>query len=191
MRVTARARLCACGCGREIPDRTTRGLPQKYAHGHNASMSLDDLIVVQDCGYDTDCWLWKGGTNSRGYGRCRWNGRMQPAHRAFYERAGGTVPEGLQLDHLCRVPRCVNPGHLEPVTGVENVRRGAAAKLTQADVDAIRAVRTEALSGLPPTREGARRRRVPNGRAIRERLAEQYGVSADQIKHIWGGRSWR
>jgi hypothetical protein len=35
----------------------------------------------------------------------------------------GPVPEGLELDHLCRVTTCVRPSHLEPVTTGENVRR--------------------------------------------------------------------
>jgi hypothetical protein len=49
---------------------------------------------------------------------------MIPVHVAVYELLVGAVPEGLQLDHLCRVRHCCNPRHLEPVTGKENVRRG-------------------------------------------------------------------
>ena len=45
------------------------------------------------------------------------------AHRFSYERAKGVIPEGLELDHLCRNPACVNPDHLEAVSGHENVRR--------------------------------------------------------------------
>ena len=40
----------------------------------------------------------------------------------------GSIPDGLHLDHLCRVPACVNPEHLEPVTLAENNRRAAAVK---------------------------------------------------------------
>ena len=47
-----------------------------------------------------------------------------PAHRYAYEELVGPIPEGLQLDHLCRNRSCVNPDHLEPVTCRENLRRG-------------------------------------------------------------------
>jgi hypothetical protein len=69
------------------------------------------------------CWLWTGSTRSA-YGTF-WNGqRAANAHRVAYELLVGPIPEGLELDHLCRVPTCVNPAHLEPVTHAENVRRG-------------------------------------------------------------------
>jgi len=52
---------------------------------------------------------------------------MRSAHRLSYETEIGPIPEGLELDHLCRVRSCVNPLHLEPVTHQENVRRGEGA----------------------------------------------------------------
>lgn len=55
------------------------------------------------------------------------NGRRQPAHRVAYELFVGPIPEGLTLDHLCRVRHCVNPLHLEPVTRGENTRRNDSA----------------------------------------------------------------
>ena len=73
------------------------------------------------------CWLWTGGKNQYGYGRF-YVAAGQPqavAHRAVYELHRGPVPAGLVLDHLCRVPACVNPDHLEPVSHAENLRRGA------------------------------------------------------------------
>jgi hypothetical protein len=70
------------------------------------------------------CWLWTGYSDAKGYGRLNFNGRPQKAHRAVYEALVGPIPDGLQLDHLCRVRGCVNPAHLEPVTLAENVRRG-------------------------------------------------------------------
>lgn len=190
-RVTAKTRLCACGCGREIPDRTVRGEPQKYAHGHNGRVSLDDLVQVQDRDWISLCHIWMGGTSGNGYGRCKHDGRMQPAHHVFFVRAGGEIPEGHELDHLCGVRRCVNPDHLEAVTPTENKRRSRSTKLTPEDVVLIRAVRDEALANAGPTKSGRPRKRVPDGVALRKRLAEVYGVTPDQIKHIWGGRSWR
>ncbi|WP_369010576.1 HNH endonuclease signature motif containing protein, partial [Bacillus cereus] len=47
------------------------------------------------------------------------------AHRYVYENLSGPIPEGMELDHLCRNPPCVNPDHLDPVTHEENMRRAA------------------------------------------------------------------
>ena len=72
------------------------------------------------------CWLWLGAKNSCGYGYFRPGNRKVPmtrAHTWAYEVLVGLVPNGLQLDHLCRVRSCVNPSHLEAVTGRENVLR--------------------------------------------------------------------
>lgn len=71
-----------------------------------------------------NCWEWKGGHNSTGYGMFWLNGKTKSAHRIAYELHIGPVPEGLHLDHLCRNHGCVNPMHLEPVTLGENIRRG-------------------------------------------------------------------
>jgi hypothetical protein len=77
----------------------------------------------------TGCFIWQGGKDSRGYGRIcvgsRTDGsrRMRKVHRVAWEHLRGPIPEGLQLDHLCRVTSCWNPAHLEPVTPAENSRR--------------------------------------------------------------------
>ena len=73
---------------------------------------------------NTGCWLWVGTTSPNGYGRFWSKGRLAYAHRHAYERWVGPIPDGLQLDHLCRVRCCVNPGHLEAVTCRENLLRG-------------------------------------------------------------------
>lgn len=72
------------------------------------------------------CWLWTAFLPACGYGRFYVNGKLHLAHRISYEMFVGPIPEGLCLDHLCRVRNCVNPRHLEPVTHQENVRRGEA-----------------------------------------------------------------
>ncbi len=71
-----------------------------------------------------DCWIWTGHRQPEGYGHVRFEGRDQGAHRVAYRLLVGEIPDGYQLDHLCRVPACVNPDHLEPVTLTENLRRG-------------------------------------------------------------------
>lgn len=73
----------------------------------------------------TGCWEWQGPFTPNGYGKHR-IGPGHPervAHRIAYEHYVGPIPDGLQLDHTCRVRRCVNPSHLEPVTGSENTLR--------------------------------------------------------------------
>jgi hypothetical protein len=72
------------------------------------------------------CWQWIGAKWARGYGIFTLPGTQQriAAHRWGYEHLVGPIPDGLELDHLCRNRQCVNPEHLEPVTHLENVRRG-------------------------------------------------------------------
>lgn len=92
--------------------------PRRYS---SAGLSLEDKL-----GYWTartvGCWYWLG-TADRGRGRVFHEGRWLRAHRAWYEGAVGPIPEGLELDHLCRNRLCVRPDHMEPVTGEENRRR--------------------------------------------------------------------
>lgn len=71
------------------------------------------------------CWLWIGGVNGRGYATIKDGGRTFYVHVLTWVESNGPVPDGLELDHLCRNTRCCNPSHLEPVTHAENMRRGA------------------------------------------------------------------
>lgn len=104
-----------------------------------------DPLVVQGFRSDADrfwskvdrsgaCWLWTGLKLPHGYGRFGIGGRADHrdvlAHRFAYELLVGPIPGGLQIDHLCRVRACVNPAHMEPVTGAENTRRGGNAAKT-------------------------------------------------------------
>lgn len=70
------------------------------------------------------CWLWGGSIDRDGYGYLSHGDKKSArAHRVLYELEVGPIPEGLEIDHRCRVRNCVNPKHLEPVTGAENQRR--------------------------------------------------------------------
>jgi 5-methylcytosine-specific restriction endonuclease McrA len=81
------------------------------------------------------CWEWGGRIAPNGYGVIEVHTvdnkrRSRRAHRIIYESYVGAIPDGLQLDHLCRNRGCVNPAHLEPVTNHENHRRGLRASKT-------------------------------------------------------------
>lgn len=77
----------------------------------------------------TGCWEWLASATGNGYGRIMMTReakvhRSSLAHRVAYEEWVGPIPEGMQIDHLCRNTICCNPEHLEPVTPQENLRRG-------------------------------------------------------------------
>lgn len=109
------------------------------------------------------CWLWQASLN-KGYGQINsgpeLGNTMLPAHRVAWELFVGEITEGLELDHLCRVPRCVNPKHLEPVTPQVNQLRG----ITLA---AINAATTHCPKGHPYSEWNTAYQEKPNGRRSR------------------------
>lgn len=136
-------------------------------------MKLDDKFWALIAKTDS-CWLWQGYTNKKGYGSVRRRhirAMPIPVHRYAYEQLVGKIPEGLYLDHLCRIPSCVNPEHLEPVTNKENVLRGVG-------ISAKNAKKTHCLRGHEFTSENTYRwSGKPNGRSCKKclnlRVAEQ------------------
>lgn len=81
---------------------------------------------IKVCAY-TGCWNWTRTKDKRGYGRVSVFYKSMLAHRQSYLDFKGPIPDGMELDHLCMNPSCVNPDHLEPVTRKENARRAAEA----------------------------------------------------------------
>lgn len=71
------------------------------------------------------CWIWTG-AKTLGYGVIQMGRGVgtKGTHILAYNLLVGEVPEGLELDHLCRVPACCNPSHLEPVPHRVNALRG-------------------------------------------------------------------
>jgi len=128
------------------------------------------LYVAEDRGYKTPCWVWTRALNSAGYAVVREGHRLRLGHVVFYEREYGSVPPGLQLDHLCRITACVRPDHLEAVTHAENIRRAPRrrAKLTAAAVAAIWEAR---------------------GAPVAE-LARRFGVSSRTVYYVLAGDRW-
>ena len=76
-----------------------------------------------------DCWQWTGQTKNH-YGFATLSGKRDYAHRVSWKAYRGEIPEGLELDHLCRNRLCVNPWHLELVTGAINKQRAHPARTT-------------------------------------------------------------
>lgn len=128
------------------------------------------LFVVEDRGYETPCHVWTRAVGSHGYGSIKIRGKVVLAHRHYYEAARGPIPNGKIIDHLCRVPLCVNPDHLDVVTVAENTRRGSAAKLDRAQVEEIRARRRAGETTIA--------------------LGAEFGVAPVTITHIGVGNTW-
>ena len=91
-----------------------------------------EAILLNCVENESGCWVWQGyvtlpgqGSNSHGYGLARdETGRKVGTHRLVYRALVGEIPDGYDLDHLCRTRACCNPSHLEPVTRKQNVHRG-------------------------------------------------------------------
>jgi hypothetical protein len=158
-------KLCECGCGQPAPiaqrDRPSKGLvrgqPMRFVWGHNHRAPATERFwkfvdkdgpVPEGRADLGPCWLWTGHHSTRGYGYFWGNGKEIIAARFAYESEYGKVPEGLELDHLCKTPPCIRPSHLEPVTHKVNVLRGEG-------VSAMFARRTHCARGHDLTIEGA------------------------------------
>lgn len=90
---------------------------------------LIDRLLALVTKLDNGCWQWNGALDGGGYGHIsmrKVKGKLshERAHRIAFMMFRGEIPKGLELDHVCRNRRCVNPGHLEPVSHLENVLRG-------------------------------------------------------------------
>lgn len=90
-------------------------------------MQLDSIDVSrfwEKVSKTDNCWNWTGQKSEKGYGLFSVQRKRKRAHQIAYLLSVGPIPDGLQLDHLCRNKSCVNPEHLEPVTSRENTMRG-------------------------------------------------------------------
>lgn len=158
------------------------------------------LVLTRPTGLDPDgalrwtgwtvtefgCWEWNGPRDRAGYGKIKYRGLKQMAHRFAYESWVGPIPPGLIVRHRrCHNPPCINPAHLEIGTQVDNMRdmyeaernnnaRGekcGSAKLTEPEVVRIRELRSQ-------------------GWLFRQ-LAEAFGVSETLVRMVVKRRAWK
>ena len=134
---------------------TREKAPMKTTRPFDLVAWLQHRVTIDHVG----CWIWKHSTSKGGYVWTRMNGQRGAGHRLVYELLVGPIPDGLELDHLCRVHNCLNPDHLEPVTKAENIRRGYS-------FSAMRARRTDCPNGHPFS--GPNLINEPRGRRCRE-----------------------
>lgn len=87
-------------------------------------MNLSDALDFVTPG-PNGCHIWTRGLTGPGYGCLPYQSKSLLAHRVIYELTKGPIPQGMQIDHLCRNRRCVNPDHLEAVSSRENTLRAA------------------------------------------------------------------
>lgn len=133
----------------------------------------------------SNCWVWAGRRNDKGYGIIKKGEKITLAHRLVYTTLVGPIPPGLTLDHLCRVRECVNPAHLEPVTLSENCRRGESPM-------ARHARKTSCVNGHPFNEENTCRSQDSRGRwrrACRVCDRVRYATSPAKRERIYMNRA--
>ena len=72
---------------------------------------------------DNSCWIWRGNILKTGYGQIKVFGKMYSTHRFSYELHKGTIPNNLEVMHLCNNKLCINPDHLKTGTHKENIQQ--------------------------------------------------------------------
>ncbi|AYR01048.1 HNH endonuclease [Arthrobacter phage Isolde] len=93
------------------------GDPEHHTNPHyqTAAEALQHRVKPEG-----DHILWTGTVTSTGYGSLRDRGKMRSTHIVAYELAHGPIPEGMEVDHRCLTPLCVNVQHLRLVTHKQN-----------------------------------------------------------------------
>lgn len=163
---------CQCGCGERtvVNTRADRrrgwfiGQPRKYLLGHiGRSKAPVDYIIDPDSG----CWLWQRGHHPGGHGFIHVDGRQCYAHRVYYERTHGPIPEGYHVHHRCENPPCVNPEHLIALSSSHHRLLHSRLVLTREDIAEIRQLVASGLSF--------------------KRTADRVGVSKATVQRVMNG----
>lgn len=147
---------CHCGCGGKTTiahrddawNGRVKGQPMRFILRHHGSVTSKprrtgvgpDDWTVEDRGFETPCWIWKGQTRNSGhadYRRVGIDGHYETAHAAVYRRMVGPIPDGHELHHRCEQQPCVRPDHLQPLRRADHLRLHKR-KLSDEQVRAIR-----------------------------------------------------
>lgn len=160
------------------------GAPRHPTDGRKAALfegvpgegqALSSKATMADYKIDeSGCWIWQKNRDAKGYGKISVKGAgTQWAHVAYWIAANGPLPTGrhIVIDHLCRVPSCVNPKHLEAVEQATNVHRGRQSKL---NMEVARKVRARVIAGQTANQ-----------------IKAELGVSIQNVWWIAEDRAWR
>lgn len=171
--------LCMCGCGEKTPiakythlgQGVVKGKPTRFVRSH--VMPTDHFDGSHHRVHpETGCWEWQKTLGSNGYGQAWHKHGKVAAHRLFYERYVGPIPDGLEIDHLCRNRKCVNPAHLEAVPRVVNLRRGSGTILNEDDVRKIRKM-------------------WATGKYRRKDIAKMFGIASTTVQQVVHRHNWK
>ena len=132
------------------------------------------------------CWIWNKHLASNGYGRMRYNGKMQQAHRVMYEVKKGPIPKGMNVLHKCDVKDCINPDHLFLGTQKDNMK-------DMYDKGRANPPKGESHPHAKVTDERVRNMRAlaRSGELTVKEIAGIHGISACQTYKILAGEGWK
>ena len=190
-------------CGKQFTRYRTTGAPQIYCSAacrHRAFNPLRRKPIAERFWVRVEktptCWLWRGATNSSGYGVMQKDGRRIRAHRFAYELTYGAIPEGLFACHRCDNPLCVRPDHLFLGTPADNahdmIRKGRHVWFPVDKPAPPRSARGEQHGRAKLTAEQvAEIRRIhASERLSHQKLAERYGINKSTAGRIVRGQLW-
>lgn len=136
-----------------------------------------------------DCWEWKAGCFSNGYGQFRIGKKKYRTHKLIFETINGPVPLGMFVCHHCDNPKCVRPSHLFLGTPKDNSAdrdekgRGACNLKPQQGIK-------NGCSKLKPNQVIQIRSLFDSG-AFPSQIAKAFKISKSQVRNIGHGRSWK
>jgi len=155
------------------------------ASGGMADMTLEQKFWSNvTTGNFYDCWEWRAGINSKGYGAFWFNGKTISAHRIAWQITNGKIPEGMCVLHHCDNPRCCNPNHLFIGTHNDNV---------QDKVNKNRQAKEENNGRSKLTKKDVREIRLlgKTKKYTKAALARQFNISRKQIRNIINYICWK